>query len=209
MDATWKEWRKLTEQLETNVYQIRSAYFKNGHSASSAEGVWSKGNSHYTLSANVSDDTAFAFSFTIEDERLFIHSGDEWRQSSTKDRFINELTPLDDPFVWIRDMLSHADQVEKNSADGNVNYVATFTGFDEVDFRGYSLEGQEDTTLTLTIEADSRLVLTFDATPIRPKYIGVFDDYPERIVYEMSLEKTTTAIPPLPEEAYSSRGLDD
>ncbi|NEU29793.1 hypothetical protein GN156_03255 [bacterium LRH843] len=208
MDAIWNEWTGQTTKWEHNSYRITSAYMKDGVEASKETGIWSDELSHFKLMSQVSDDSTFTFDVYFEGEHLFIYSGEEWVQGTTGDRFVNEIAPLDHPFKWMRDMLAEADIVEKQKTKNGVTYVAVFEQFDEIDFRGYSLEKQEHTTLSLTVAGDN-LLMEFNVIPIRPDHIGPFRGYPREMSYTIRFEKTDKKAVPLPEEAYLSKSLDE
>lgn len=209
MDVIWKEWNKRLDELSSGTYEVHSIYETDDKLASKEVGIWSNGDSSFKIDVSVSDKSTFSFSVTIEGERLFILSGDEWRQSTTSERFTAELRPLDDPFSWIKETLLYADRVEKKVTNNKTEYIATFLSFDKVDFRSYQLEEQADTTLTMTIMDDGDVSIRFVAHPVRPDYLGLFDIYPEKMVYDMTLKRTEETIEPLPPEAYTSKGMDE
>ncbi|MCM3759762.1 hypothetical protein M3212_03055 [Alkalihalobacillus oceani] len=207
MDAIWRDWNAQSEEWEQAVYQVASSYEKDGAAATEERGIWSKERSFFEVTAAVSNDSFFTFDAHFEGDRLFVQSGDKWVQGTTSDRFVAEFSPLDHPFQWMRDMLLEAEEVRRESEDGRTVYQAVFTEFDESDFRGYSLERQEETTLTLTV-ADDQLLMEFAAKPIRPDYLGPFSGYPQQIGFELSLEKVDEQPPPVPAEAYDSEQLE-
>lgn len=208
IDHLYKRWQRELDRLSEHAYRIESTYYLDDELASKEEGIWAQGDSHFAIEVNVSDQSVFAFSFTVEGERLFIHSGNEWRQSTTDERFIEEFAPLDHPFQWMKEMLVFADDIDLQKRDGRLEYIASFSSFDKVDFRGYFLEEQKEATLVWTVQ-DDELHVRFNARPIRPDYLGLFDIYPEKVVYDMCLTPTSETIPALPPEAYTSKGIDD
>ncbi len=206
----YKRWMKHLESLENGTYRIETKYtLDEASEVTTSRGYWSKERSTYRVSTPVTDGTAFTFDVYMEGDRFFVHSGDEWIQGEHSHPIWNELSPLDNPFQWGKDILPNADEIYKiEKSKEHVVYRAVFHHLNAFDFRGTSLQEQEGTDLTMELADGLLQSMTFTARPIRPDELSPFDRYPEHITYEISFSASADEIPSVPEEAYEAEELE-
>jgi hypothetical protein len=160
-------------------------YHRDNQQVAGSEGHWSSERSNYHVGTPVSDGSEFAFDVYFEGEHFFIYSGDMWRQGKSPHRIVEELSPLDHPFRWSKQLLQETEQLQISEEGSKVTYMAQFNDLSGFDFRGILLKDQLETTLTMVMENDELHSITFQAQPIKPQEVGVFASYPEEITYEM------------------------
>ena len=208
MDHQWRQLVTLTKEWEKSNYQIDSTFMFDKEKATKESGEWSHQQSRYQIAAIVSDDSSFDFQVFFEDESFFVLSGGQWYQNKVKTRFVEELTPLDQPFEWVRQLLDEADKIEVITHGEQVKYNVGFNDFNDYDFRGSMLKQQENTTLVVSVIDNKIESITFSVEPIRPESVGVLDRYPRHLLYTMEFNQVQDVDFELPEEAYESELID-
>jgi hypothetical protein len=194
----------MLDSLADKQYKIETFYHRDNQQVAGSEGHWSSERSNYHVVTPVSDGSEFAFDVYFEGEHFFIYSGDMWRQGKSPHRIVEELSPLDHPFRWSKQLLQKTEKLEVVKEGSRVTYTARFDDMDDFDFRGILLRDQLKTTFIMVTKNGELQSMTFQAQPIKPQEVGVFASYPERITYEMTFASFDKEIPPISKEALES-----
>lgn len=208
MEYEWKRWQSQTKEWENGHYKVEGSFTLNDQVVTTEIGDWSKENSKYTFTVEVSDESKFDFDVYFEGESLFVFSGGEWYQNDVNSRFVQEFTPVHQPFAWVRELLQEADHVERKKDGEITTYLAKFVSFNELDFRGYQLSKQENTFLKVIEKNGHIQSLTFHVIPTRPETLGPLDSYPDQLSYTMTFSETDSVQFDLPDKAYEGKKLD-
>lgn len=197
----FKEWNKVLEHTENQTYQMKTIYEQDQRLVSEAEGYWGSKQFQFHVTTVVSDTSEFIFDIFLEDDRFFIHSDSMWFQGKTPHRIMNELSPLDHPFAWSKDILREADQIIKKKNKDHEEYQAVFESLNRFEFNNVFLEEQKNTTLTMTIENDQLTSIYFHAQPIKPENLSALAIYPEEIKYTLLFSTYEGKFSTVPEAA--------
>ncbi|WNF36291.1 hypothetical protein RJD24_17855 [Bacillaceae bacterium IKA-2] len=204
-EAHYNSWLKLLDDVSLDDYQVESTYYFDDEIALISEGFWSEDISKYSMSIPVSDDTQFSFDIYLEGEQLFIDSGGVWRQTTSSHTFINEMSPLDHPFAWTKDILAEADEIHYEKQGEITTFVAVFHSFTNYDFLGYLLIDQLETTVTMTFDKNEAQSLLINMKPEKHGKVGIFEKYPEVLKYDLHffilVDQEFPSIPDIAREA--------
>lgn len=201
-DYDYKQWQQHIDQMEADYnYQISTIYTLNDQLISTSETTWSQEAVKIEVSTRISDETNFDLDLYFEEDLFFVQSGDMWLRADLPHRVEEEAAPLNQPFEWLRDVVSQADEVSVIRGNGLITYEAVFDSFRDLDFRGFHLQEQEHTYLRMVVQEDGHIELvSFFIEPIPPDYIGTYDIYPEQLTWDMRfvvLDDEVQRAPPL------------
>lgn len=198
-------WEKALQLYEDEQYSIETVYTRDDQIYSSSKGTWTKNNASYDVTTPVSDDTDFNFAVYFYEDKIYVNSGEEWVYGKRPHRLLQEFTPLDHPFTWVRNLLQNAEEIVIEKADFSVIYRAYFKDFEDIEFRGVRLEKQKDTTLEMNLFNGELDFIQLEAEPIRPDTVGPLVSYPEKLVYRLEFNSTDITNIELPSEAQKSK----
>jgi hypothetical protein len=209
MDYSYDRMIHLLQQLESGSYRVEGKFSKNNQIVATSTGYWSSGAFTYHIVSPISDGTEFAFEIYSTANRFYINSDEQWYQGSHPHRFMEELSPLPQPFEWQRELLQFTKRIEGSKDDNNqMTYEAYFEHLHGFQLGGYLLEEQRNTTLTLVHSEKRQIFITFNAEPLRPYHLSLFDFYPEQLTYSLTLSEVENAPLSIPPEALEGMQLD-
>ncbi|WP_187254460.1 hypothetical protein [Alkalicoccus halolimnae] len=195
-DYHYQELRSLIDEMEQTKFDVEATYEMDGETALQAAGSYSPGRSIYDISTPVSDDTTFDFTIYLEEETFYAESGGSWSRGERPHPITAEMSPLDDPFSWMKTILPEADELSKQGSTITLFY----NDLDDVDFQGYTLQEQEETTLVVDTSGEE-MTVTFTVNPVRPEDVPILNRYPENMIYSIRFTPRERELEKIPEEA--------
>ncbi|PRO66298.1 hypothetical protein [Alkalicoccus urumqiensis] len=201
-DYRYGELRSMLEDMEEESFDVEASYVMEEETALQASGAYGPERSMYSISTPVSNDSTFEFTIHVEEEAFFVESGGDWSRGQRPNPIIQEMSPLDDPFTWMKTILPEADSLETGDNWTRLHYDV----LDDVDFQGYSLQEQEETSL-LVERSGEETTVTFTVHPVRPEDVPTLNRYPESMEYTIRFLPRERPVEPPPPEAEEGEPL--
>ncbi|WP_442598904.1 hypothetical protein [Neobacillus sp. D3-1R] len=207
-EFAYKQWVQQLNKNEQKSYHVKTNFLKDDSIAFESNGYWSSKHSKFRIETPVSNGSSFQFDVYLEESQFYIHTGNEWRKGQYPHRFIEELSPLDNPFQWCKEILRNADKITRIKQGEKETYTAFFHTFPEIELQGILLKKQKNSSLSISFQKGQIQSMVFKAAPIRPNEVPFLSIYPENMVYQIDFTLYNGKLPNLPKEASSSIPID-
>ncbi|HYK73496.1 MAG TPA: hypothetical protein VEV44_10340 [Pseudoneobacillus sp.] len=204
----YHQWIQRLNEFEQKSYQFETNFVKDDTNVFESRGLWSSKHSQLSIKTPVSDGSSFNFNVYLEKKQFFIFSGNEWKVGEYPHRFMEELSPLDNPFNWSKELLKNAYKITRIKHGEQETFKAFFHLLPEIELNGILLKKQKESSLTMVLEKGEIQSIIFEATPLRPKEVPFLNSYPEKLNYHMDFTLYNGIFPQLPKEAYLGEPID-
>ena len=196
-----ERWNEYLDGYQGQSFMVETLYKRDDQLYSYSQGSWSAELAEYDISTPISDGSDFTFTVYFTDEKLYINSGDEWKFGVRPHRLLQEFIPLDNPFVWTKELLKNAAEISVEEQNTHLTFSARLNDIDDLEFRGVILQEQRNTILEMKVIDGDLSTIKLVAEPIRPNTVGPLVSYPDELVYELEFKGVKEGKAELPVES--------